>query len=142
MNIKTFLPKNGNKICYHNSGSGGTTIVLVSGGTLGLETWNSFQNLLSKYAKVISYDRSGLGDSEYVPNSKNINYMTAELDAVINELNTNSVILVGHSIGGYIVKKYTELHPEKVGALVLIDAYHELFFKELKNSVTENTWNT
>jgi len=137
-----YLQNTGNKICYVDSGSGSTTIILVSGGTLGLETWNSFQEQLSKYARVISYDRNGLGNSEYVPNSKNIHSMTAELDAVINDLDIHtSVILVGHSIGGHIVRKYTELHPEKVKALILVDAYHESFFKELKNSVTEEMWN-
>ncbi len=140
-NIK-HLQNGGYKISYRDSGYGSMTIVLVSGGTLGLETWKDLQELLSKYARVISYDRSGLGNSDYVANSKSIDYMIAELDAVINNLDIDTpVILVGHSIGGYIVRKYTELYPNKVKALSLIDTYHELFFKELKDSVKEETWN-
>lgn len=140
-NIKYFQNE-GHKISYLDSGYGSTTIVLVSGGTLSLETWKDLQELLSKYARVISYDRSGLGNSDYVPNSKSIDYLTAELDAVINNLDSHTpVILVGHSIGGHIVRKYTELYPNKVKALFLIDTYHELFFKELKDSVKEETWN-
>jgi len=136
-----YIENDGNKIAYCDTGSGNTTIVLVSGGTLGLETWDSFQEQLSKYARVISYDRSGLGNSDYIPNSKNIDAMTGELDMLINQLDTNApVILVGHSIGGHIVRKYTELFPEKVKALFLIDALHELFYKELKDSVTEKMW--
>ncbi|MDR1224147.1 MAG: alpha/beta hydrolase [Tannerella sp.] len=131
----------GNKIYYRDTGSGNTTIVLVSGGTLGLETWESFQEQLSSHARVISYDRSGLGNSDYIPNSKNIGSMTSELDMVINKLGVDtSVILAGHSIGGYIVRKYTELFPQKIKALFLIDAYHELFYKELKGAVTEEMW--
>ena len=64
-----YFQKDGNKICYHDSGSGNTTIVLVSGLTLGLDTWKDIQEQLSKYSRVISYDRSGLGNSEYVPNN-------------------------------------------------------------------------
>ncbi|WP_163309182.1 alpha/beta fold hydrolase [Dysgonomonas sp. 521] len=140
-NIKYFLNE-GRKISYRDSGYGSATIVLVSGGTLGLETWKDFQELLSKYARVISYDRSGLGNSDYVPNSKSINYLTAELDAVINNLDIDTpVILVGHSIGGYIVRKYAELYANKVKSLFLIDTYHDLFFKELKSSLKEEAWN-
>lgn len=136
-----YLENNGGKIYYRDTGSGSTTIVLVSGGTLGLETWNSFQDQLSSHARVISYDRSGLGNSDYIPDSKNIGSMTGELDLIINRLNvTTPVVLVGHSIGGYIVRKYTELFPQKVKALFLIDAYHERFYKELKAAVTEEMW--
>ena len=137
-----YLQNNGSKICYRDIGSGNTTIVLVSGGTLGLETWKSFQQQLSNHARVISYDRNGLGNSDYIPNGKNIGAMTEELDLIINKLNVNTpVVLVGHSIGGYIVRKYAELHPQKVKALFLIDAYHELFYKELKAAVKERMWN-
>jgi len=137
-----YLKNKGHKISYRDSGSSSMTIVLVSGGTLGLDTWEDLQELLSKYARVISYDRSGLGNSEYVPDSKSISYLTAELDAVINNLDIDApIILVGHSIGGHIVRKYTELYPNKVKALVLIDTYHEMFFKELKDSIKEEMWN-
>ena len=137
-----YIQNEGHKISYRDSGHGGTTIVFVSGGALGLKTWNSFQERLSKYVRVISYDRSGLGDSDYVPDSKSIEYLTAELDAVINNLDIDTpIILVGHSIGGHIVRKYTELYPNKVKALVLIDTYHEMFFKELKDSIKEEMWN-
>lgn len=106
-----------------------------------METWKSFQEQLSEYGRVISYDRSGLGNSDYIPDSKNICSMTGELDMIINRLDVNTpVVLVGHSIGGHIVRKYMELFPEKIKALFLIDAYHELFYKELKTAVTEEMW--
>lgn len=137
----TYLQNNDSKICYRDTGAGNTTIVLVSGGTFGLETWGGFQEYLSSHARVISYDRSGLGNSDYIPNSKSIGSMTRELEMVINKLEVNTpVILVGHSIGGYIVRKYTELFPQKVKALFLIDAYHESFYQELKAAVTEEMW--
>ena len=136
-----YIENDGSKTYYRDTGSGNTTIVLVSGGTFGLETWESFQKQLSEYARVISYDRSGLGNSDYIPNSKNIGSMTGELEMIINKLDVNTpVILVGHSIGGYIVRKYAELYPQKVKSLFLIDAYHELFYKELKAAVTQEMW--
>lgn len=136
-----FFQNGGNKIYYRDTGSGSITIVLVSGAALGLETWESFQDQLSRHARVISYDRSGLGSSDYIPDSKNIASMTAELDMVINKLGVDTpVILVGHSIGGYIVRRYAELFPQNIKALFLIDAYHELFYKELKSAVTEKMW--
>ena len=132
---------NGSKIYYHESGAGNSTIVLVSGLTLGLETWKSFQEQLSRYARVISYDRTGLGNSDYKPNQKTIDSMVNELDILINKLDVNTpIILVGHSVGGHIIKKYTELFPEKIASVFLIDSYHELFYKELKNSITEEMW--
>ncbi len=136
-----YFQNDDNKISYRDTGSGNTTIILVSGGTLGLETWENFQKQLSSHARVISYDRSGLGNSDYIPNSKNISSMTGELDMVINKLGVDTpVILVGHSIGGYIVRKYAELFPQKNKALFLIDAYHELFYKELKAALREEMW--
>lgn len=141
INDMGYIETNGSKIYYRDIGSGNTTIVLVSGGTFDSKTWERFQEQLSYHARVISYDRSGLGNSDYISNSKNISSMTKELDVIINKLDINTpVILVGHSIGGYIVRKYTELFPRKVEALFLVDAYHELFYKELKAAVTEEMW--
>lgn len=137
-----YIQNDNGKIYYRDTGSEKTTIVLVSGGTLGLETWDNFQEQLSRYARVISYDRNGLGNSDYIPNSKNIGAMVEELDMLINKLDVKTpIILVGHSIGGYIVRKYMESFPEKVKALFLIDAFHKSFYKELKIAVTEKMWN-
>lgn len=137
-----YLQIGDNTIHYRDTGQGNTTIVLVSGGTLGLDTWNGFQDRLAKYARVISYDRSGIGNSDYIPNHKSTESMTDELHQVLHMLASDDpIILVGHSIGGYIARKYTELHPKKIAALFLIDAYHESFYRDLRDAISDEMWN-
>lgn len=77
---------------------------------------------------VLLYARAGYGKSESNTEPRNINKLTSELEKVIDNFsNGRKVILVGHSLGGMIIRDYAIKNPEKVGGLLFVDASHEKY---------------
>jgi hypothetical protein len=83
---------------------------------------------VSTVTDVLLYDRAGIGKSEIGPGPRNIERLSAELGSVINKFsNGRKVILVGHSLGGLIVRNYAIKNPEKTAAILFVDPAHELY---------------
>ncbi len=79
-------------------------------------------------ADVLLYDRAGYGKSPKGPTPRNINRLSNELDSVIAAVaNSRKVILVGHSLGGMIIRDYAIKHPATTAALLFVDPSHELY---------------
>ncbi|WP_245176772.1 alpha/beta fold hydrolase [Flavobacterium aquidurense] len=77
---------------------------------------------------VLLYDRAGYGKSEFNTEPRTINKLRSELENVVNQFaNGRKVVLVGHSLGGLIIRDYAIKNPEKVAGLVFIDASHEKY---------------
>lgn len=77
---------------------------------------------------ILLYDRAGYGKSGNSTLVRNINTLTTELEKVINQFaNGRKVILVGHSLGGMIIRDYAIKNPTKTAALLFVDASHEMY---------------
>ncbi|MBN1119322.1 MAG: alpha/beta fold hydrolase [Bacteroidales bacterium] len=83
---------------------------------------------------VLMYDRGGYGSSTLGNTERNIECLSSELDKVINTYSNNrKVILVGHELGGMVVRDYAIKHSEKTAAILFVDALHEQY-----NNFTES----
>ena len=135
----SFVIIKASKVYYHKEGSGRTAIVFISGLGEDHTTWQTVQDSLSKYALTISYDRSGLGKSGYKGERKTLNAMARELQLLLHSAGiTGRFILVGHSLGCHIAKKYASLFPKYVSGLALIDpGYNE---QKLKARLPDSIW--
>lgn len=94
--------------------------------------WNEKNLPTQIYSKsdVLTYDRAGYGKSEVGPNSRNINKLRSELESVIDQFsNGRKVILIGHSLGGMIIRDYAIKNPTKIAGLLFIDPSHEHYNK-------------
>ena len=80
-------------------------------------------------ADVLLYDRAGYGKSESGTNTpRDINKLRSELEVVIGKFaNGRKVLLVGHSLGGLIIRDFAVKNPQKVAGLVFVDASHEKY---------------
>ena len=77
---------------------------------------------------VLMYDRAGYGQSENGPAPRNIDRLRSELESVINTFsNGRKVILIGHSLGGLIIRDYAVKNPLKTAALLFVDPSHEFY---------------
>lgn len=79
---------------------------------------------LAQCARVICYDRAGLGDSSPPTQGRGLDAFLAELDAVLTAQVAGPAVLVGHSMGGLIAHAYALRSPDQVVGLVLIDSAH------------------
>lgn len=93
-------------------------------------------------ADVLLYDRAGYGKSEFNTEPRNINKLTSELEKVIDNFsNGRKVILVGHSLGGMIIRDYAIKNPNKVVGLLFVDASHEKY-NHLTQDQVDNFYNS
>jgi pimeloyl-ACP methyl ester carboxylesterase len=104
------------------SGDGKPTVVLEAGFGADSMAWARVQPLLAGHVRTCAYDRAGYGFSDAGPLPRDIDAEAADLHALVHAAHlATPVVLVGHSIGNNIVRRYDQLHPEDVAALVLVE---------------------
>lgn len=91
---------------------------------------------------VLLYDRAGYGKSESDTEPRNISKLSSELEKVIDKFaNNRKVVLVGHSLGGLIIRDFAIKNHEKVAGLVFVDASHEKY-NHYSQSQIDSFYNT
>jgi pimeloyl-ACP methyl ester carboxylesterase len=104
------------------SGQGSPTIMLESGNMADSMAWNKVQPEIAKFTRVCAYDRAGTGFSDGGPPPRNVDTHADDLAALIKAAHiTTPVVLVGHSYGTNIVRRFADKHANHVAALVLLD---------------------
>jgi pimeloyl-ACP methyl ester carboxylesterase len=134
-----FVKLNSSKIHYHQKGEGKPAIVFVSGLGEDHKGWQLVQDSISRFARTLSYDRAGLGKSEYHEEQKDLTSLARELNELITSVKLqSSFILVGHSLGCQIIKKYASLYPGKINGIIFLDpGYDE---RKLQERLADSVW--
>lgn len=98
------------EIHYEDHGSG-APIVLIHGYPLNGNSWERQERelLLNGY-RVITYDRRGFGRSSQPTIGYDYDTFAADLNALIEHLDLNDVVLVGFSMGSGEVTRYLAVH--------------------------------
>ncbi len=98
-------------------------IVLVHGFTGMKENWLPLMANLSKTYRVIAPDLPGWNDSQRLPNADyGVQAQADRLSQFISVLPSKPLLVVGHSMGGYIAGLYAAQHPESLSNLLLMSA--------------------
>lgn len=107
------------RIHYIEHPGAGTPVVLIHGLPGTAEDWEDVTPLLAGH-RTIAIDRPGFGYSTggYVPFDRQLE----AIHELLEKLNVEQPILVGHSYGGTISLGYAERYPDDVSGLVLVDA--------------------
>jgi len=102
----------------------GPTIVLEHGAFGCAADWAVVQErLAAKGLRSVAYDRAGLGHSDPGPKPRDGRAIVADLAALLRELDEPApYVLVGHSMGGLMVRLYALTHPDQTVGVVLVDA--------------------
>jgi len=112
----------GGKLRYEVEGSG-IPVVLVHGFALDARMWDEQVPALTELATVVRYDARGFGRS--TRDAETPYSHAADLWLLLDHLGIDSAVLVGLSMGGRTVVEATLAAPERVRALVLLDALLE-----------------
>lgn len=102
------------------------TVVFDSGAGGSSQDWTKVISLLPPEIRTVAYDRAGVGKSEKGPLPQTMAQSVFELHELLKAAEIKGpIILVGQSIGGLIVRLYTEQYGKDVVGLVLVDPTHE-----------------
>jgi pimeloyl-ACP methyl ester carboxylesterase len=89
------------------------------------QTKNVAGDVSTKMDAVV-YDRAGYGKSTIDNTPRDISRLRIELEAVVDQYATGrKVILVGHSLGGMIIRDFAVKNPDIIAALLFVDPSHE-----------------
>lgn len=99
------------------------TVLLVHGifSNLSIYYFN-IAPILAKHFHVVMYDLKSHGMSEKIADGYDLNSMTDDLSALLDQLELSSVHLAGYSFGGLISLKMAARFPHKVKKLAVIEA--------------------
>src|SRR5262249_46781342 len=130
------LPVDGQNLHIETLGESGPTIVFEAGLGNDSYTWKPITGPIAKFARVVLYDRAGLGQS--LPMMNKDSPITADQVTIkLRKLLANADIrppymLVGHSLGGLYVQMFARKYPNEVSGVVLLDSASSEAPKELK----------
>ena len=98
-------------------------LVLLHGSNASLFTWEPWSKALSDHFRVVSLDLPGHGLTGAVPNH---DYSTKGMARFVGEfadrIGLKKFALAGNSMGGAVAARFAETHPDRVTALILVDA--------------------
>jgi len=128
----------GHKMHIDCTGNGTPTVVLDAGLGDTYLSWRKVQPEISKFTRVCSYDRTGMGYSQSTSGPRTSKVIAEQLHSLLQAAGVAPpYVLVGHSMGGYDVRLYASLYPTDVAGMVLVDASHpdqdKRFPGEIKN---------
>jgi len=107
------------------AGTGTPTVVLEAGLGGSSSSWLMMWEALAARTRVVAYDRSGLGNSLPDKAPRTLTRMTEDLVEVVEALGEGPVVVVGHSMGGALVRALACTRPDLVRGVMLIDPVHE-----------------
>jgi D-alanyl-D-alanine carboxypeptidase len=131
------------------SGTGSPTVILESGLNDTASVWSAVQGEVARTTRVCSYDRANVpgGASDpseptaSTPRLRSAAELVADLHALLAAAAVpGPYVLVGHSVGGLLVRLYAATYPDDVAALVLVDATHEDNWARLEEEIGPELW--
>jgi pimeloyl-ACP methyl ester carboxylesterase len=109
------------------TGAGQPTVVFEAGGGRFSDHWSAVQGPVSSRFMACSYDRAGLGSSDAPPvEPYSMEKQVVDLHALLTAAKVSGpYILVGHSVGGLLVRLYFDQYPNDVVGVVMVDPTDE-----------------
>jgi alpha/beta hydrolase fold len=107
-------------------GEAGPTVVFEAGLGNDSTTWKLVADQIAAFARVVLYDRVGLGQSSQLRDPR----AAIAADEVASSLHTllatadmhPPYILVGHSLGGLYMQMFARKYPKEVSGIVLLES--------------------
>jgi pimeloyl-ACP methyl ester carboxylesterase len=105
----------------------GPTVVIEQGIGSPSIVWRSVQASIAKFARVCTYDRPGFLWSDPAEAGRSLEDRVTDLHTLLKRADVPApYILVGHSMGGLLIRQFARVYPKLVAGLVLVDSPDEL----------------
>jgi len=109
-------------------GGSGSPLVLLAGGGDTAHVFDDFAPKLTPSFHVYGITRRGFGQSGFSPEGYGADRLGDDVLAVLDALNLKKPVLVGNSLGGEELSSVATRHPNRVTALVYLEAAYPYAF--------------
>jgi pimeloyl-ACP methyl ester carboxylesterase len=121
----------GYQLYLYCTGTGSPTVILEAGLEGDDISWKQVQPEVAEFTRVCSYDRAGLAHSDYGPTPRDAEMSAAALHTLLTKRGiAPPYVLVGHSFGGLLIRRFASDYPEEVDGLIFVDSLHEDWWEE------------
>jgi pimeloyl-ACP methyl ester carboxylesterase len=116
-----FVTSFGYDIHFLEWGKTGKRVVALHSMRQDAHAFDSFSKAFSSEGKVLALDLLGHGDSDKPTKEVTLDEHTEIIRGVVKKRRLSDVILIGHSVGGYISMIYAAENIGEVSKLILVD---------------------
>jgi pimeloyl-ACP methyl ester carboxylesterase len=109
-------------LAVDDGGHGGLPVVFAHSLAGNISHWQAQLDHLRPQRRAIAFDFRGHGRSDPARSRDySVDGMAADIGAVVDVLDLQRFVLVGHSMGGGVALAYAGVHPQRVAGLFLVD---------------------
>jgi pimeloyl-ACP methyl ester carboxylesterase len=112
----------GVQVSYSIKGSG-NPLVLLHGYLETGEVWQPLADKLSEAFGIITVDLPGHGESGVKGEVHTMEFLARAVRAVMSDAGEERVLMIGHSLGGYVTLAFAELFSELLSGYVLFASH-------------------
>jgi pimeloyl-ACP methyl ester carboxylesterase len=109
-------------LSIESRGSGGVPVLFVHSIVGSTRHWDAQLDHLRSKRRVAALDLSGHGGSPEAADTYTFRRLSDDIGRAADELRFDRFVLVGHSMGAAVAAEFAATHPDRVVALVLVDA--------------------
>ena len=122
----TLIEVNGKRSHLHCTGEGSPTVILEAGlDAAGSQAWETVRQDISQSNRVCAYDRAGIMWSDRRNGPRDAEQITTELHDLLAAANeAPPYVMVGHSLGGPLVRVFAHRFNDEVVGFVFVDSSH------------------
>src|SRR6267154_5152934 len=116
-------------IAYQTMGSGPVDIIMVPGFVSHVEFthemagYTAFLRRLSKFARVVTFDKRGQGLSDRISGAPSLEERMDDLRAIMDAIGSQRAALLGISEGSPMSALFAATYPERVSRLILYGGF-------------------
>ncbi len=131
------ISADGISIAYEVRGEGEPVIVFIHGWCCDRTYWKAQLPYFAQKYKIVTIDLAGHGESDLDRKEWTMGAFGEDVVAVVNKLNLDQVVLVGHSMGGFVILEAARRIPQLVIGLAGIDTLQNFEDKLTQEQIDE-----
>lgn len=113
-------------ISYNVEGNGKPALIFVHGWCCDKSYWKHQVPYFAEKYKVITIDLAGHGKSGFGRKTWSMEAFGTDVAAVLEQLDINQAILIGHSMGGSVIVEAARQSSKRIIGLVVVDTFRNI----------------
>ena len=135
--VDNVISADGISIAYEVRGEGKPSLVFIHGWCCDRSYWNEQMPHFAQNYQVVAIDLAGHGESGHDRKEWTMGAFGEDVVAVVNKLDVDQVVLIGHSMGGPVILEAAKRMPQRVIGLVGVDTLNNFEFKFTQEQIDD-----